>query len=252
MPIQVDATPAPLSRLRERGLGPSAGTEGSPQTSKVRASFRVPRIRQSLAEDGSVEPTVTDGRRYDGAAARVRLGEDRGRPALLVSGVVQSVAPRAAGDGYWTAMLPAHRPDRALLLGFGAGTIAHLLLERFGSLPIVGVDDDPAVLAAREAFAPLPGCVQLVLADARTFVHGCAGRFDYVAVDLFHGGEVPRGLFGQPFLRAVRSALAPRGHAVFNLFRDQSAERRLARLGRVFRVERAERVRDNLVVHCRA
>lgn len=183
----------------------------------------------------------------------VRLGEDRGRPALLVDGVVQSVAPTAAAGGYWEAMLPAHRPRRALLLGLGGGTLAHLLVARFGSLPMVGVDDDPAVLAAaRTAFGPLPGELDIVLADARIFIHGYAARFDYVAVDLFHGGEVPRGVFGQPFLRAVRAALMPGGTAAFNLFHDARSDRRLERLRRVLRVERTVQVRDNVLAHCRA
>ena len=180
------------------------------------------------------------------------LGEDRGRPALLADGVVQSVAPESAWHGYWAAMLPQHRPRRALLLGLGAGTLAHLLVERFGSLPMVGVDDDPAVVPlARSAFGPLPGELQLVLADALVFVHGCAGRFDYIAVDLFHGGAMPRGVFGQPFLRAVRAALTPGGTAVFNLFRDARTARRIERLGSLLRVERTVTVGSNVLVHCR-
>ena len=182
----------------------------------------------------------------------VRLGEDRGRPALLVDGVVQSVAPAFAGGGYWTAMLPEHRPRRALLLGLGGGTIARLLIARFGPMPIVGVDDEPAVVAAaRIAFGPLPPELQIVIADALAFVHGCAGRFDYVAVDLFHGDQIPRGVFGQPFLRAARAALTPGGLAVFNLFQDMRTAHRLERLGRVLRVERQLRVGNNLLVHCR-
>ncbi|MER3420184.1 MAG: hypothetical protein C4290_06505, partial [Chloroflexota bacterium] len=157
----------------------------------------------------------------------VRLGVDRGRPAVLADGVVQSVAPGWAIDGYWAAMLPEHRPRRALLLGFGAGTLAHLLLERFGALPIVGVDDDPRMLSlARAIFGPLPPCVDLVLADAFAFVQLCAGRFDYVAVDLFHGGRPARGVTGQSFLRTLRRALVPGGRAAFNLFEDAHTARR--------------------------
>ena len=183
---------------------------------------------------------------------RVRLGEDRGRPALLVDGVVQSVAPAVAEDGYWCAMLPAHRPRRSLLLGLGGGTLAHLLVARFGPLPMVGVDDDPAVVAtACTAFGPLPDGLQIVIADARTFVWGCAGRFDYVAVDLFHGSQSPRGVFGRPFLRGVHHALTPGGAAVFNLFRDGSTARRVEQLRRVLRVERLVQVRDNVLAHCR-
>ncbi len=182
----------------------------------------------------------------------VRLGVDRGRPAVLADGVVQSVAPSAAAGGYWESMLPDHRPRRALLLGFGGCTLAHLLARRFGPLPIVGVDDDPRMVAlARGAFGPLPPGVDLVLADAFTFVEPCVGRFDYVAVDLFHGGRPARGVTGQPFLRAVREALMPGGHAVFNLFRDAHTARRLRRIAQRFTVARVVHVRDNVVVHAR-
>ncbi len=233
-----------------RGAGSSAllfvdGREGMAGGGQARTSRRGQPPRERRADTlaaGTPSPALV-----------VRVGEDRGRPALLVNGVVQSVAPAAAASGYWAAMLPAHRPRRALLLGFGGGTIAHLLTARFGDVPIVGVDAEPAVVAvARTAFGPLPPALQIVIADARDLVHGCAGRFDYVAVDLYHGADVPRGLFGQPFLRGVRAALTHGGLAVFNLFRDTHTERRLERLTRVLRVERQARVGDNVLVHCRA
>jgi spermidine synthase len=201
---------------------------------------------------GMIRPAPTPIPSLPPADDWVRIGEDRGRPALLVGGVVQSVAPDFAADGYWTAMLPTHRPRRALLLGLGGGTVAQLLVRRFGAVPMVGVDNDPLVVeAARTAFGALPPSLAVVLADARTFVAGCRGRFDYVAVDLFRSSETPRGAFGQPFLRGVRAALTPGGVAVFNLFRDHHAERRVERLSDIFRLERSERVRENLVIHCR-
>jgi spermidine synthase len=172
--------------------------------------------------------------------------------ALLVDGVVQSVAPQCAAGGYWEAMLPSHPPRTALLLGFGGGTLAWLLASSSSPERIIGVDYDPEMLAlGRAVFGPLPGCVQLVLADARTFIAGCTGRFEYVAVDLFQGERVPRGVFGLPFLRGVRRALCPRGRAAFNLFDDARAAARQERLRAVFSIERTVRVGDNLIVHCR-
>lgn len=182
-----------------------------------------------------------------------RLGESRGRPALLVNGVVQSVAPESAAGGYWEAMVPEVRPRRALLLGLGGGTLAHLIVARFGPVPVVAVDDDPAVVKlARSAFGPLPDGVQIVLTDAFRFVAGCAGRFDWAAVDLFHGGTMPRGVFGQPFLRAVRAAVGPNGRAVFNLFEEAGTDERVERLATVWRVERSVHVGANRVVHLHA
>ncbi len=216
-------------------------------------------MAQRRGETG-VTAATSDRRRRRGAGEpgiqvaprNVRLGEDRGRPALLVNGVVQSVAPAAAGGGYWEAMLPAHRPRRALLLGVGGGTLAHLLVARFGPMPIVGVDDDPAVVAlARSAFGPLPPSLDIVLADAITFVEGCRGRFDYIAVDLFHGAQPPRGVVSAPFLKALEAALLPGGLVVFNLFRDARVERRVGRVGAVLRVVETTNVRDNVLVRCR-
>src|SRR6476660_2731631 len=83
---------------------------------------------------------------------RPRLGEDEGRLALFVDGVVQSVAAEGREvEGYWAALLPSVRPRRALVLGLGGGTVVHLLRRRFGELAVVGVDDDGEVLALARA-----------------------------------------------------------------------------------------------------
>src|SRR5438132_6811579 len=83
----------------------------------------------------------------------VRIGDDGGRAALMVNGVVQSISPAdvLTDGGYWAAMLPDIRPRRALILGLGGGTLAQLLQSRWGAVAIVGVDDDPEILSiARE------------------------------------------------------------------------------------------------------
>src|SRR3954468_806161 len=103
--------------------------------------------------------------------ADVRLGEDDGRPVLLVDGTVQSVL---ADDpsGYWTLMVPDVRPRRALLLGLGAGTIARLLAERFGDVPTVGVDEDADVIGfAQEILRDLPS-LEIVQTDGFAYVAG--------------------------------------------------------------------------------
>lgn len=189
-------------------------------------------------------------------APHVETAERDGQYALLVDGVVQSVRveSEALGRGYWPAMLPAERPRSALILGFGGGTVAHLLNLRFGPLPITGVDDDPAVLSlAREQFAldRLP-CLRIEVADAYAYAATCRERFDLVVVDLFRAGEVPRGVTATPFLRHVRRLLSYDGLATFNLARDGRAAARIHRLGKVFVLEKQVLTGFNVVVHCRA
>ena len=215
-------------------------------TIATRGGIRVSSGRRQRAEFHK-QSTLTAQR-----ALTACVGVDRGRPALLVDGVVQSVAPESAAGGYWEAMLPDHAPRSALLLGYGGGTLARLLVERWPSVRVVGVDNEPRVLTlGRDAFGPLPSGIGLVLADALDFVRGYAECFDYVAVDLFRGDRVPRGAYGRPFLRGVRHALRQRGRAAFNLFDDERAASRIERLRTVFEVERVVRVGDNRIAHCR-
>ena len=191
----------------------------------------------------------------DAVRPAVWLGEDRGRPALIAGGVVQSVSVESAGaDDYWPAMLPDVRPARALLLGAGGGTLAALLTRRFDGVCIVAVDHDPRAIAlGRQAFyLGLPN-VAVVLADAFAFAATCPGRFDYIAVDIFRGGECPRGVLGRPFLNDLRRLAASRGTGiVINLFRDRGLTRKIARIERLLTVRRRVDAGRNTVLHCRA
>lgn len=186
---------------------------------------------------------------------RLEVAERDGQLALVVDGVVQSVAVVGLdiGRGYWPAMLPDEPPRSALILGLGGGTIAHLIHLRFGSVPIVGVDDDPLVLATgRDAFglASLPN-LRVEVTDAYAFAATCRDRFDLVVVDLFRGGQVPRGVTATLFLRDVRRLLTPGGLATFNLVRDGRAASRIHRLAKVFLLEKQVLTGFNVVVHCR-
>ena len=183
----------------------------------------------------------------------VRLGEDAGRPVLLVNGAVQSVLADDP-EGYWRLMVPDVKPRRALLLGLGAGTIARLLHDRFGDVPIVGIDNDLDVIDfARELLADLPS-LAIEHGDAFEYVEqaSAAGeRFDYVAVDLYRGDHLAHGVVGRPFLRGLRTLAEPRGLVIFNLFFERRVYDRIRRIERVFRVVKRQLAHRNLVLWCR-
>ncbi|HEY7293753.1 MAG TPA: methyltransferase domain-containing protein [Dehalococcoidia bacterium] len=169
-----------------------------------------------------------------------------------MDGVVQSVDPDDALSGYWQAMIPERRPESALLLGLGGGTVAHLLVRRFGPLPITGVElsSEMIALARREfALAELP--LTIVQADALQFVHSTGERFGYIAVDLYRGNRLVRGVLALPFLRALAARLLPGGTVACNLFCDAHLEGRLQRLERLFERLRLDLVGANAIVHAR-
>lgn len=185
----------------------------------------------------------------------MRIGEDGGRTALLVDGVVQSISPEdgLATGGYWAAMVPMDRPRRGLVLGLGGGTLVRLLYARWGSFPIVGVDDDPLIVEVAKSAGWLPSSPELevVFEDAFRFVQSCHDRFDYVAVDLFRGEELAARAFGKPFLRRLRSVMAPRGQLAINMFADIRMLSRTARIEASFELRERRQVGGNIVIHAR-
>jgi spermidine synthase len=171
-----------------------------------------------------------------------------------VDGTVQSVL---ADDpfGYWHALVPSVKPRRGLLLGLGAGTVVRLIHDRFGSVPLVGVDDDEAVLTvARDALRDLSS-VEIVQEDAFKYVERMAAageHFDYAAVDLYRGASLAHGIVGRPFLKALKTLLEPRGVACFNLFLERRVADRVRRIERVFPVLDRRMVGKNIIIWVRA
>ena len=185
----------------------------------------------------------------------VRIGEDGGRSALLVDGVVQSISPEdgLATGGYWGAMLPLDRPRRGLVLGLGGGTLVRLLHARWGPFPIVGVDDDASIVEVALAAGWLSRVdgLEIVIGDAFGFAQTCHERFDYVAVDLFRGEQLATRAFGKPFLRRVRALLEPRGQLAVNMFADVRMLGRIARIASIFEIRDQRHIGGNIVVHAR-
>lgn len=190
----------------------------------------------------------------EGSARDLSVEEYEGHRVLMQDGVILSVAV-ADGDppfGYWTEMLPEGTPRSALLLGLGAGTLAHLLTRRFPGIRIVGVDIDSGLIefARRNFDLALPN-LQIVIGDAFAYVGSCRERFDYVAVDLFCGHAFQRGVLSKPFLRQLATIAGSTGEIVVNLFKDRRGNVYVGRVARILAVHRVDRLTHNIVVHCR-
>jgi spermidine synthase len=176
---------------------------------------------------------------------------DAGRRALLVDGVVQSVHPDDAASGYWSRMLPDRSPKSALLLGMGGGTVARLLVQRFGPIAITGVDDSAEMLAIAKEFGPPITALRLVQDDASAFLHRDTGRYGFIAVDLFRADRPAQGVLALPFIRALAARLEPNGTVAYNIFQDSRLRDRVAKLERVFERLRVDEIGENAVFHGR-
>ena len=185
----------------------------------------------------------------------VCIGEDGGRAALLVDGVVQSISPEdgLTNGGYWAAMVPSHPPRRALILGLGGGTLARLLHTRWGDgVLVVGVDDDPTIVETARAagWLSMPR-LEVVFADAFEYLDQCTDRFDFIAVDLFRGEQLMARALTRPVLRRIRTLLEPPSMLAVNLFIDRRAPRRIERLRALFDIRERINVGGNVIIHAR-
>lgn len=175
-----------------------------------------------------------------------------GRKVLRVGGVIQSVAVDASYvTDVWDALLPRRQPASALILGLGGGAIAQLMTRRWGPLPIVGVERDPAVvhLARHEFGLGALDHLRIVTADAFAWVAACDQRFDAICVDLYVAGKMAHGVLGATFLRDLRRIVTPRGEVTFNLWRSAYLTDQLRRIERAFSVVAIVEADDNIIIH---
>ena len=110
-------------------------------------------------------------------------------------------------------------PAEVLILGFGAGSIASIIVEEFGQNPrITGVEADPVVLQlAREEFN-IARFSELEIENitAEKFISSCPAKFDLIAVDVFVEARVPESCRSHAFLEDIYRCLAKNGRVVFN------------------------------------
>lgn len=145
--------------------------------------------------------------------------------------------------------LRKHAPQRVLVLGYGAGSVASILHHEY-HLPcsITGVEADGAMLElARQAWggARLER-VELIHTDAIPWVGTVESPpFDLVIVDLFIDLEVPDGAAEPGFLTGLGRLTAPDGLLLFNTIEQAGGRAVGQRIGHGLR-QVFDRVDDRL------
>ena len=125
-------------------------------------------------------------------------------------------------DSYRGALmvLPVLTPrlSRMLLLGMGGGTVAAAWSELFPAR-IDAVEIDAAVVHAARRFFHLDGGERLRVftEDARRFVKRSRDRYDFVALDLYHGANIPLHTATVEFFCELADHLAEGGVVAMNV-----------------------------------
>lgn len=171
-----------------------------------------------------------DGNRYEVRSAGASL-------RLYRNGVNHSQwnPDRPLSGSIWDLItLPAlHRPKaslgEALMLGFGAGTVARQLCDLAGVEHLVGVEMDSMHLSIAQGFFDCSERCELVAADAVEWVYDAApeARYDLVIDDLYSEEDgIPERCapMDTEWFSAVVSLLRPGGILVVNMIEPEKVK----------------------------
>jgi spermidine synthase len=109
--------------------------------------------------------------------------------------------------------------EDVLILGFGAGSILAIMQEELGlQCHFTAVEVDPEVIRLGRAYFDIDRYdrLQLIEADAATFMKENKGSFDLIIVDVYIDFEVPESCETTNFVKDLQRSLNPGGMVLFN------------------------------------
>lgn len=115
-----------------------------------------------------------------------------------------------------------------LILGFGAGSVAHILQkERQYKGNLTGVEIDQGIIDLGKKYFHLNKINNLTLhiTDALRFTEENNHPFDLIVVDLFTDNLIPEQFETEAFLTRLKESLQPEGKLLYNRMNYHSADR---------------------------
>lgn len=96
--------------------------------------------------------------------------------------------------------------QEVLLLGFGAGSIAKILVEEKNlDLHISGVEIDPVMIEIyTEYFKTNSSAIQVYQEDALSFLKNTTNYYDLILIDVFEDTQVPKELLNIEFVELLK------------------------------------------------
>ncbi len=119
--------------------------------------------------------------------------------------------------------------QKVLILGFGAGSVAHILVHEMNLRPrITGVEPDEAVIRlAKKYFAVLQyPQLNLICNHAAAFAASCPETFDLVISDVFVHTYVPEEASNREYLQHLKRLTAPGGTGMINFMAEKGEQHR--------------------------
>jgi len=113
---------------------------------------------------------------------------------------------------------PSSRVESLLVIGLAAGTTPYQYTRVYGSIPIDGIEIDPAIVAVGQTyFGMTEPNLNVHIADGRTFLYQTERRYDVVAVDAYRLPYIPWHMTTVEFFQQVRAHLTDAGVVAINV-----------------------------------
>lgn len=105
-----------------------------------------------------------------------------------------------------------------LILGMGGGSAINILHSLNRQIKIDAVEIDPAVIKTARVFFNVTTNhnLNIIEADAFTFVESCNNIYNLIIIDLFIDDKVPDAVFKHEFLLSCKKILADDGTIILN------------------------------------
>lgn len=118
-----------------------------------------------------------------------------------------------------------------LVLGFGCGSIEHILKEKRLNPKITGIEYDPEIVRLyKKHFMEEESKVELICDDASNYLKTCNEQFDLVIIDLFDDLQTVPLTFDKEFTTDLRRVCKEDGALVYNTVINSQQSEEKARL----------------------
>ncbi|HPN71991.1 MAG TPA: hypothetical protein PLZ32_20845 [Saprospiraceae bacterium] len=157
----------------------------------------------------------------------------KGRYQLVTNKVIYSFEDKY--DNFFDAFkkLDLSNTQTCLILGFGIGSIPVMLEKKLNqkiSYTGIEIDEEIIYLASEYVLDDLKSPIELIRADAETFIEINEDLYDLICVDLFIDDDIPEQFLQPDFLESCKSTLSDKGILIFNTLYFTNKDRKYSNL----------------------
>ncbi len=156
----------------------------------------------------------------------------KGRYQLSTHNAIYSFADKY--DNFFGIFEALNLPDDdenidVLILGLGMASIPYMLEKNFNkkyNYTAVEIDEEVTYLASKYVLNDLESEIQLITADAFSFLQLDESKYDIIAMDIFDSDIIPEQFESEDFLTLLKDSLSEDGLLIYNrLFQSKEDEK---------------------------